>query len=169
MKSPGEVSMRETIKELFIHQEWGDAQHWGAIRAFPPALADEALKSRLFHIHAVQQVWLARWQGIKLEFPRPEDYPQVEDLFPFAKSCHAALKAYLSQRSEADLPLPVTYQNIHGETFTQPLGDLMLHLPLHSQYHRGQLAQAMVALGSHMPATDLVVWQRAGRPEAVWS
>ena len=161
--------MLELIQDFYLHQEWADAQQWGAVRAFPPAMADEGLRLRLFHIHAVQQVWLARWQGVRLSFPKPENYPRTEDLFTFAKSCHAALRAYLSQRSEADLKLTVEYQNIHGETFTQSLGDLLLHLPYHSQYHRGQTAQAMVALGSHMPPTDLVVWQRAGRPRAEWN
>ncbi len=160
--------MLDVIHDLYQHQEWADAQHWRAIRAFPPALVDEALRQRLFHIHAVQQVWMGRWQGLDMGFPKVEDYPRTEDLFHFARACHAALSAFLSLRSEGDLSEPVTYRNIQGEPFTQPLGDLLLHLPYHSQYHRGQTAQAMVALGFHMPATDLVVWQRAGRPKAIW-
>ena len=160
--------MIDLIHDLYRHQEWADAQHWRALLAFPPALEDERLRQGLFHIHAVQKVWLARWQGVDLGFPKIEDFPRTQDLYPFAKSCHAALKAYLSLRSESDLPTPVAYRNIHGETFSQPLGDLLLHLPYHTQYHRGQTARAMVELGSHMPATDLVVWQRAGRPRAEW-
>ncbi|MBL0212144.1 MAG: DinB family protein [Holophagaceae bacterium] len=161
--------MLDLIRDLYVHQEWADAQHWQAVRAFQPALEHEGLRQGLFHIHAVQKVWLARWQGVDLVFPKPEDYPRIEDLYTFAKSCHAALRGYLSLRSELDLQASVTYQNIHGETFTQPLEDLLLHLPYHSQYHRGQTARAMVALGAHLPATDLVVWQRAGRPKADWT
>ncbi len=160
--------MIDFIRELYLHQEWADALHWRAVRAFPPALEDEGLRQGLFHIHAVQQVWLARWQGANLGFPKIEDYPAIQDLYPFAKNCHAALKAYLSLRTESDLQIPVVYRNIHGESFAQPLVELLLHLPYHSQYHRGQSARAMVALGSHMPATDLVAWQRNGRPEAEW-
>lgn len=160
--------MIDLIRDLFRHQEWADAQQWRAIRAFPPATADEGLRQGLFHIHAVQKVWLARWQGADLGFPRLEDYPSTEELFTFAKSCHAALAAYLSLRSGMDLQRSVTYRNIAGEAFTQPLGDLLLHLPYHSQYHRGQTARALVALGCRVPPTDLVVWQRMGRPKAEW-
>lgn len=160
--------MLDLIRDLYAHQEWADAQHWQALRAFPPVLENEGLKQGLFHIHAVQKVWLARWQGVDLGFPKIEDYPYTKDLYTFAKSCHAALKAYLSLRHEPDLQAPVTYRNIKGETFIQPLGDLLLHLPYHSQYHRGQTARAMVALGSRMPPTDLVEWQRTGRPKAEW-
>lgn len=161
--------MFDLIRDLYEHQEWADAQHWRALRGFPPAMEDDGLRQVLFHIHAVQKVWLTRWQGVDLGFPKAEHYPRTEDLYTFAKSCHAALRAYLSLRTEFDLQVSVIYQNIQGETFTQPLGDLLLHLPYHSQYHRGQTARAMVALGSHMPSTDLVVWQRAGRPKAEWS
>ncbi len=160
--------MIELIRDLYAHPEWADAQHWRTILASPAALGNDGLRQVLFHIHGVQQVWLARWQGADLGFSKPEDYPLTLNLYPFAKACHSALRAYLSLRSEADLPAAVTYRNIAGETFSQPLRDLLLHLPYHSQYHRGQTARALVALGSHAPATDLVVWQRAGRAQAEW-
>lgn len=161
--------MIDLIRDLYAHQEWADAQHWRAILAFSPALEQEGLRQGLFHIHAVQKVWLARWQGVDMGFPRIEDYPRTQDLYPFAKSCHAALRAYLSLRSESELQASVTYQNIHGESFCQPLGDLLLHLPYHSQYHRGQTARTLAALGSPVPATDLILWQRTGRPKTEWA
>lgn len=160
--------MLDLLHDLYRHQAWADAQHWAAAHGHPPAWQDAELKERLFHIHAVQQVWLARWQGVGLPYPSLEAYPVMGDLRHFAKACHAALDAFRATLGEADLARPVAYRNIHGEPFTQPLGDLMLHLPYHSQYHRGQSATRMVALGAHMPATDLVVWQRAGRPAPAW-
>ncbi|MBK8725114.1 MAG: DinB family protein [Holophagaceae bacterium] len=161
--------MLELLKDLYAHQAWADAAHWKALRAHGPALADADLKGRLFHIHAVQQVWLGRWQGLPMPFPKVEDYPDLEDLYHFAKACHVALRTYLERLGEGDLAMPITYRNLAGEAFTQPLGDLMLHLPMHSQYHRGQSATRMVALGAHMPSTDLVTWQRAGRPVPLWA
>jgi uncharacterized damage-inducible protein DinB len=139
------------------------------VRAHGAALADPDLKGRLFHIHAVQQVWLARWQGVPLPFPKVEDYPDLADLFHFAKACHVALRTYLERLQEADLDRSVDYRNIQGESFSQPLRELMLHLPYHSQYHRGQSAMRMVQLGAHMPGTDLVTWQRGGRPGPDWA
>ena len=160
--------MLDLLKVLYAHQEWADAAHWRALRAFGLAFADADLKGRLFHIHAVQQVWLARWQGVPMPFPKVEDYPDREDLFHFAKACHVALRTYLGSLAPGDLERSVDYKNIQGEAFTQALRDLMLHLPYHSQYHRGQSAMRMVALGAHMPGTDLVIWQRDGRPRAEW-
>ncbi len=161
--------MLPILHELYAHQAWADAAHWGAVLAHGPAQEDADLKGRLFHIHAVQQVWLARWQGVPMPFPKVEDYPVLGDLHHFAKACHVALGTYLGRLAAADLDRSVAYKNIAGEAFTQPLGDLMLHLPMHSQYHRGQSAMRMVQLGAHMPGTDLVTWQRGGRPGSVWT
>jgi uncharacterized damage-inducible protein DinB len=160
--------MLDVIRDLYAHQEWADAEHWRATLDSEAARRDPELKERLVHLHAAQQVWLGRWQGVSLPFPKVEDHASIEDTFHFAQACHAALRAYLSLRKEPDLAEAVTYTNLAGRTFTQPLGDLMLHLTMHSQYHRGQNATRLRALGTPAPSTDLCTWQREGRPAAMW-
>ena len=160
--------MLDLIRDLYAHQEWADAAHWRAVLGSEAARRDPDLKARLVHLHAAQQVWLGRWQGLSLGFPKAEDHAAIEDTFHFAQACHAALRAFLSLKKDGDLAEPVTYANLAGETFTQPLGELMLHLAFHSQYHRGQNATRLRALGAPAPATDLVNWQREGRPAARW-
>ena len=160
--------MLDHIRDLYLHQAWADAAHWRAVLGSQAARADRELKDRMVHLHGAQQLWLGRWQGLALAFPKPEDHASIEDTFHFAQACHAALAAYLSLRKEADLAEPITYTNLAGETFTQPLQELMVHLAFHSQYHRGQNAARLRALGTPAPATDLVNWQREGRPAARW-
>lgn len=160
--------MLDLVRDFYLHQEWADAEHWRAVLGSEAARQDAELKERLVHLHAAQQVWLARWQGVSLGFPKAEDHASIDDAFHFAKACHAALRAYLSLRKDADLAEPVTYTNLAGQAFTQPLRELMVHLAFHSQYHRGQNAARLRALGSPAPGTDLVTWQRGGRPAARW-
>jgi uncharacterized damage-inducible protein DinB len=159
--------MLALIRDLYRHMAWADARHWSAILAHGPAQSDPELGERVFHIHAVQQIWLARCQGVDVMVPKA-DFASIEDFRHWARACHAALDAYLSLRKEEDLAQPISYRSLAGESFTQPLGDLLLHLAYHSQYHRAQSATRMRALGSQMPATDLVVWQREGRPAPAW-
>lgn len=161
--------MLDVIQDLYAHQEWADASHWRVILGSDAARKDPELKERLVHLHAAQQVWLGRWQGVSLPFPKADDHAGIEDTHHFAQACHAALRAYLSLRKEADMAEAITYTNIAGATFTQPLGDLMLHLAFHSQYHRGQNAARLRALGTPATGTDLVNWQREGRPGARWA
>jgi uncharacterized damage-inducible protein DinB len=56
---------------------------------------------------------------------------------------------------------PITYTNTHGQTFTQPLQDLLFHILNHSTYHRGQLAQLLRQQGFTPPATDFVYFNRS--------
>jgi hypothetical protein len=50
--------MNSLLCDLYGHQEWADAEHWRAIEAHPPALADTAIRDRLHHVHLVQHVFL---------------------------------------------------------------------------------------------------------------
>ena len=161
--------MLELIEDLYRHQEWADACAWRVAGASAPAKEDAELRERFFHVHAVQQIWLARWQGMEFTPPKAADYASLGDLRHYARACHAALKAYLSLRKEADLAAPLAYKNLAGEPFTQPLWELLLHLSHHSHYHRGQIATRLRKLGAEPPDTDLVIWQRTGRPAPEWT
>ena len=160
--------MLDLIRDLYAHQEWADALHWRAILGSDAARKDPELKARLVHIHGAQQIWLGRWQGVVLGFPKAEDHETLEDTHHFAQACHAALRAFLSLQREADLKNEIVYTYSGGDSFTQPLGDLMLHVAFHSHYHRGQNAARLRALGVPPPDADLVIWQRTGRPAARW-
>ena len=46
------------LQELYLHQEWADAEHWRAFESFPQALEDKAIRERLLHIHLVQHAFL---------------------------------------------------------------------------------------------------------------
>jgi uncharacterized damage-inducible protein DinB len=160
--------MLDVIQDLYLHQEWADAKHWRAILASGPAREDAELKERLVHLHGAQQRWLGRWQGVTLGFAKAGDFASMEDVFHFAQACHAALRAFLSLQTGASVAKEVTYTTGSGETFTRPLSALMLHLALHSQYHRGQNATRLRALAGEAPGTDFDTWQQEGRSAARW-
>lgn len=162
--------MLAVILDLYRHMEWADAEHWRALLAHGPAREDADLKARMLHLHGAQEVWLGRWQGLSkpLRWPTVEDYPRIEDLRHYAAACHAALRAYLPLLTEAELGRDLTFTTMAGEAVTQNLGDTLLQLPMHSQYHRGQNATRMRALGGAMPATDWAFWTRRGRPAPQW-
>lgn len=160
--------MLDLVFDLYAHMEWGDAEHWKAILGHHDARHDAELKARLVHMHGAQRVWLGRWQGLQMPWPTPEDYPGLEDLRHFAAACHAAQRAYLQAMKPSEFERTLTFRTLHGEEVTQKLGDTLLQLPLHSQYHRGQNALRLKALGAKVPGTDFAQWTRTGRPEPDW-
>ncbi|MBK8794830.1 MAG: DinB family protein [Holophaga sp.] len=160
--------MLTVLQELYAHQAWADARQWGAILGHEPARLDSDLFARLVHLHGAQHVWLARWQGSPVLFPVPGDFQDLSALLAFAQDVQLRSTAFRSGLTQADLERPLDYRDLHGHPWSQPLSEMMLHVALHSQYHRGQQATRLRALGAAMPPTDLVVWQRLGRPGAVW-
>lgn len=176
-------ALLDLLQDLYRHQHWADAQVWSAVHHFPAAHEDADLRARLMHLHGVQQLWLARWEaslgrvhegepphGARSPqlLPRTEDFPDWETLRHFAHRCHEGLDAFLTELRGRDLPREVVYKSLHGEPFTGLLGDLMLHLPMHSAHHRGQIALSLHRLGIAPPDLDLVTWQRMGRPKPDW-
>ncbi len=161
--------MLDTIRELFTHQSWADAEHWRAILASPAAAGSEELKERLLHLHGAQKVWLDRFRGAAAGFPTLAQFPTIAALHGFAQDTHRGLDAYAESLDEASLGSTVRYRDLKGNDHAQPLGGLMLHLAMHSQYHRGQNASLMKRLGTPAPPTDFVVWMRGGRPAASWA
>ncbi len=162
--------MLDVILDLYSHMEWADAGHWGALLAYGPAREDPDLRERMLHLHGAQEVWLGRFQGLDLpvRWPTVEDYPEIADLRHYAASCHVALRAFLPSLKEGDLARELAFHTLAGDAVTQALGDSLLQVPLHSQYHRGQNATRMRALGSAMPGTDWALWTRRGRPTPQW-
>jgi uncharacterized damage-inducible protein DinB len=69
---------------------------------------------------------------------------------------------------DAHLERRLSFTTLQGEEVRQMLGDTLVQLPLHSQYHRGQNALRLRALGAKVPGTDDSLWTRIGRPEADW-
>ena len=48
------------------------------------------------------------------------------------------------------------------------VSETMLQIPMHSQYHRGQINARLRAVGGEPPRVDYIVWIWLGRPQADW-
>ena len=71
-------------------------------------------------------------------------------------------KKYLTSLGEAGLMDSITYKNTGGETFTSQKQDVLLHVVMHSAYHRGQIAADMRAAGFTPAYTDFIHAVRQG-------
>jgi uncharacterized damage-inducible protein DinB len=157
------------LDELYAHQEWADAEHWRAIEAHPAALADKAIRERLFHIHLVQHgfSWVTDPQRGEFAFRKLEDFPSMADLKSYArqglKELSERLRSTDQRRMEEIIEVP---------WFKPPVKISVRHAltqaAMHSHYHRGQNATRLRELGGEPPMTDFIVWLRDGQPAAKW-
>jgi len=77
----------DTLRDMWAHHAWADAEHWRAFEAFPAALKDAALFERLHHLHLTQSAWVWAISDRRLEFvfTKPGDFT-AEALKSFARA-----------------------------------------------------------------------------------
>lgn len=124
----------------------------------------------LNHLLVGDLLWLGRFSrheaGLPLHdalssMPRPQAldeclYPVFEALVPVRRHLDDVLCDWCASLGEADLELPLHYENARGEPFVRLLGDLLLHLFLHQVHHRGQVTTLLSQAGVDFGETDLV-------------
>jgi uncharacterized damage-inducible protein DinB len=161
--------MTTYLRELYLHQEWADAEHWLAFEAYPAALEDQRIRERLLHIHLVQAafLWVVEGQTRKFTITKAEDYSNLADLKAFARKYHSEMSAMLGDLDEGSLA-----NTIEVPWFKPPLKISVRHAltqaAMHSHYHRGQNAIRLREIGGVPPGTDFIEWLRLGQPEARW-
>lgn len=158
--------MLETIRLLCDYTRWADARAFDAVSRLAPEAWTKDLGSSLksardtmVHIVSAQWIWISRWKG---EVPKgmwaPAEYPTQASIREKWEPLSAELAAFVAKQTEESLAKPLTYKNLKGDTFSYPLGQLMLHLVNHSTYHRGQVTTLLRQLGAQPSSTDLVVY-----------
>ncbi|MFO7245057.1 MAG: DinB family protein [Actinomycetes bacterium] len=153
--------MIEHLELLRRHGAWADARLLAALKAAPEP--PSGVLRELAHVRGAQATWLARIAGEEPLLPIwPElTLAELEEvgavLDEKARLLHAGLDA-------AGLEQVVRYVNSRGEAFATPLHDVLLHVALHGQYHRGKANAGLRAAGLEPVAVDYIAWSRLGRP-----
>ena len=74
----------------------------------------------------------------------------------FAEQMPPAWDKYLKELRPEGLSRAVTYRNSKGEQWTNTVEDILMHVVIHSAYHRGQIATDMRANGLEPAYTDFI-------------
>lgn len=164
----------DTLTDLYRHMEWADAAVWAAVLASEGGTADVKLREYLYHSHVVQRAFLRAWRGD----PRETPYPTFDDapsLMLWGRTYYAEAFAYLGALGDGEVsePLPVPWASMVERTLgrapeTTTVGDTVLQVALHSQYHRGQINARLREVGGEPPLVDYIAWVWLGRPSPVW-
>ena len=155
--------MRAHLIRLFAHVAWADDLLLAAIEAAtsPPA---EALRE-YGHILGADEVWLSRLERRPSRVPVWPEFG-VGELRPFAGQLHEGFRRFLDTRDEAALSSTVSYVNSAGQGFETAIDDILLHVALHAQYHRGKVNLLLRQAGLQPAPTDFIAFAR-GAPAAV--
>jgi len=153
-----------TLRECFRHNDWARVKLLAAATPLTAAQLDQpfemglgSLRATLYHLWAAEFAWLNRWQ----RQPNAEGWVADcggEDLAEitrrFAQTAQVR-EAYLDSVGPGDIDRPITYTNTAGQTYTYPLGDLVLHVCNHGMHHRAQAVNLLKRLGVTPPQPGL--------------
>ncbi|OAB40581.1 damage-inducible protein DinB [Paenibacillus macquariensis subsp. defensor] len=146
-----------TIEKMFEHLNWANQRMLETLQNVEAG--DQ--KVRLFlHILNAEQVWLTRLQGMdSSQMPIWSD-GDIEVCAKLSKQNVASFSTYLKELANTDLDNLITYTNSKGEVFKSSIRDILTHVALHGQYHRGQINSRLRADGIEPVSTDYIVFVR---------
>jgi len=147
------MEMIPHIQRLFLYDDWANREVLALLQELrePPP---RSLKL-LAHIVSAERLWLERLRLQKQTYPV---WPQftLEQCKLEVAELPGLWKNYLAALGEAGLSRSLTYKNTQGESFTSKKQDILLHVVMHSAYHRGQIAADMRAAGFTPAYTDFI-------------
>ncbi len=153
------MNVADSLRRQFAYNAWANEEVLNAIRN--STAARERSLQLMSHIVAAERVWLDRLkqqpQSVPV-WPKPDlDNCQAE-----AKALDREWSEYLELATAGDVNQSISYKNSKGEDWTSTIVDILLHVVMHSAYHRGQIASYMREHGQTPAYTDYIHAVRQG-------
>ena len=148
-------------RRLFEYDHWANSETLASLRTLPGG--NEKARKAICHIIGAQKIWLSRFAS-----PAPPSAQPWPDLS--LDECSAAIEdlqrrwqGVLEGLTPEKLASDLTYLSLKGTENKTPIQDVLMHLVLHSAYHRGQMAAAVREAGGKPAPTDYTVYLRSGK------
>lgn len=145
---------------LLAYDDWANRQVVTAMRS--AATIPERSLQRFGHLTAAKETWLARVVG-RAEPETVWPALSLDEIDARARAAADEWSSLLSAMKPERLRGVVHYRNRSGETCSNTLADILMHLVVHGSYHRGQIAADLGASGATPAATDFILAARLGR------
>ena len=148
------------VRRLLAHDAWANGETLTSLERATPA-PPPAVRV-MNHVLATEAGWLQR-----LGHPAPFDgFWPGEGVAALRAVQRGDLPArwasFLADPRLSDPKRTIEYVNSKGERWTNSVEDVLLHVFLHSAYHRGQVATHVRAAGGEPAQTDYVHAARTG-------
>lgn len=118
--------------------------------------ADRSVLGTLVHIFAADRVWLARLE----KAPIPQFVTDADRHFAVLQRDWPPLlqrwQQWAGKLTDEQANAPVSYTDLKGRSWTQPLWQPVLHVVNHGTHHRGQVSGFLRAMGHVPPTLDLI-------------
>lgn len=163
-----------TAEMLARYNLWSDKVLYDSVMALPDG-EQEKPRTSLFrnmvhtlnHIYVINRIWQAHLEGREHGYDarNTKDYPPLAELWMSQQSIDQWYVDWSQQQTDASLAENVNYTLIGGNQGSMTRGEILLHIVMHTNYHRGYVGDMMFQVSGHRaPSMDLPVYVGAGRP-----
>ena len=125
----------ETIQKMYEHLNWSNHLILDALKVNK----NPTVLLLFSHILMSERVWLTRLEGKDSSHLAIWKEVSLETCAKMIEQNELHFSDFTSNRTEADLDQMVSYKNSKGKGFQNTIRDILIHVALHGQYHRGQI------------------------------
>lgn len=155
----------KTLARMMEHLYWSNQQ---IIELLEKGEVQDAGALRLLrHMAIAEKVWLIRLNGgstlhltLWESAEQSEVTSTISEVAAIMSDNEQGYRQYVAGLSEEQLDTMVSYTNQQGAPFETSIRDILTHVALHGQYHRGQFNRARVADGQKPLVFDFIYFAR---------
>jgi uncharacterized damage-inducible protein DinB len=152
--------MHRYFTDLFAYTTWATRRVLAALEQAPQ---EEALRL-MSHVVAAQDIWLARLDdGYHWTWGLWETHP-LDEILRASDQSLAAWQQFLETRAPEDFERTVTYADLRGQAWSQPLHQIITHVLNHGTHHRAQVATLLRQAEHTPPPLDYIIYLRDTHP-----
>ncbi|MCM3783749.1 DinB family protein [Neobacillus mesonae] len=149
----------KTISRMMEHLYWANQRLLSCLLESKITPSKEITKL-LNHIAVAEQIWLSRLEGKKhshLELWKETDITSAGALL---SQNEQDFRQYVGTLQEKQLDDIINYENLSGVPYSDSIRDILTHVALHGQYHRGQLNRLIREQSAEPTSVDFIIFAR---------
>ncbi|WP_141995144.1 DinB family protein [Bacillus sp. B4EP4a] len=148
----------ENIQKMYEHLNWANQRILETLQSIEDKNQEV---SRLFsHILLAEKVWMTRLRGLDSSRLPIWSEVDIEVCAELVMQNKESLTTFLTNLSNTDLDKLISYTNSKGKEFKNSVRDILTHVALHGQYHRGQINSRLRADGFEPVNIDFITFVR---------
>src|SRR6185437_1867329 len=154
------AAMLQPYSQLIDVKRWADRGLYDAVSRNLERLSSQEVSIMLRildHIHVVDRIFQHHLQGLPHTFqaPRSSELPHFQELADSAREVDDWYASYVRTLDESDVEQPLDFVFTSGKPARMRRGEMLLHVCLHGNYHRGN-AGAVLQLKGLTPGRDAI-------------
>lgn len=142
------------ITTLIDYDEWANRKVFNAIKGIETESYEAELCKQFAHLLATQIVWMSRITGNSSKLAIWPDL-SIHEIETLMNENPRKLKSLILRKDAL-----ITYKNSRGKEFQNSVGEILMHLTIHGQHHRAQIAKLLRKAGTTPPGTDFIFFLR---------